>query len=56
MMELLEQESEKAFEERKHIAKKLGEEASTKMIFPLIIMMAIVMAIIIAPSIIDFMA
>lgn len=55
MMELLEQESEKAFEERKHIAKKLGEEASTKMIFPLIIMMAIVMAIIIAPSIIDFM-
>ena len=56
MIELLEQESEKAFEERKHIAKKLGEEASTKMIFPLIIMMGIVMAIIIAPSIIDFMA
>lgn len=56
MILMLEQESEKAFEERKHIAKKLGEEASTKMIFPLILMMGIVMAIVIVPSIIDFMA
>lgn len=55
MILMLEQESEKAFEERKHIAKKLGEEASTKMIFPLILMMGIVMAIVIVPSIIDFM-
>ncbi len=54
--QMLEQESEKAFEERKHIARKLGEEASTKMIFPLILMMGIVMAIVIVPSIIDFMA
>lgn len=55
LCELLEKESETAFEERRMLAKKLGEEAGTKMLFPLILMMGIVMAIVIAPAIIGFM-
>lgn len=51
---LLEQESETAFEERRMLAKKLGEEAGTKMLLPLILMMAIVMAIVLMPAIIGF--
>lgn len=54
LCELLEEESEKAFEERTFAAKKYGEEASTKMIFPLILLMGIVMAIIIVPAITEF--
>lgn len=54
LCELLEQESERAFLERQMLAKKLGEEAGTKMLMPLIIMMAIVMIIVLAPAIIDF--
>lgn len=50
----LQRESETAFAERTMLARKLGEEASTKMIFPLIMMMGIVMAIVIAPAIIGF--
>ncbi len=52
---LLEHESEDAFSERKRVAVKLGEEATTKMIFPLIVMLAVVMVIVIAPAAIDFM-
>ncbi len=55
LCELLKQESETAFEERKLLAKKMGEEAGTKMLIPLILMMAIVMAIVIMPAIINFM-
>lgn len=54
LCELLQRESEDAFEQRKMLAKKMGEEATTKMLFPLILMMGIVMAIIIAPAIIGF--
>lgn len=50
----LQKESESAFADRTMLARKLGEEASTKMIFPLIMMMGIVMAIVIAPAIIGF--
>lgn len=50
----LQRESETAFAERTMLARKLGEEASTKMIFPLIMMMGIVMVIVIAPAIIGF--
>ena len=52
---LLEQETETAFEERRMLARKLGEEAGTKMLFPLILMMGIVMAIVLMPAIIGFM-
>lgn len=52
--EMLEKESEDAFDERRLLALKLGEEAGTKMLMPMMIMMAIVISIVIAPAIIDF--
>lgn len=52
--ENLEQESEEAFEERKAVARRLGEEASTKMLVPMMIMMSIVIAVIIVPAILSF--
>ncbi len=52
--EMLEKESEDAFNERRLLALKLGEEAGTKMLVPMMIMMIIVIAIVIAPAIIDF--
>lgn len=52
--EMLEKESEDAFNERRLLALKLGEEAGTKMLVPMMIMMTIVIAIVIAPAVIDF--
>lgn len=50
----LEEESRKAYEERILLAKKRGEEASTKMLLPLMIMMVLVMAIVLIPAVISF--
>ncbi len=50
----LQQESEEAFEERKAVAKKMGEEASTRMLAPMMIMMMIVIAIVIVPALLSF--
>lgn len=52
--EQLEQEAENAFRERKQTAIKMGEEAGTKLLLPMIIMLGIVMAIIIVPAFIEF--
>ncbi len=51
---LLEQEAEEAFEERKNSAKKLGEEAGTKLLFPMLLMLGIVIAIIMVPALLSF--
>lgn len=51
--QMLEQESEDSFENRRLIAKKLGEEASTKMLVPLMMMMGIVMAVIMVPALLN---
>lgn len=50
----LQEESRQAFEQRILKAKKRGEEASTKMLFPLMLMLMMVMAIIIMPALIEF--
>lgn len=50
----LQEESRQAFEQRILQAKKKGEEASTKMLFPLMLMLMMVMGIIIVPAIIEF--
>lgn len=50
----LEQESRRAYEQRINYAKKLGEEASTRMLLPLMIMMVIVMAIAMIPAMLSF--
>ncbi len=47
---LLELEMEDAFEQRKTTARRLGEEAGTKLLFPLFIMLGIVMIIVIVPA------
>lgn len=50
----LEEESQAAFEQRILQAKKRGEEASTKMLGPLIVMMLLVMGIVMFPALISF--
>jgi hypothetical protein len=47
----METEADRAFEERKNNAKRLGEEAGTKLLFPMMIMMAIVIAIVMVPAV-----
>lgn len=54
LCKLLEQEAESALEERKALARKLGEEAGTRMLLPLMMMLGIVIAIIMAPAIQSF--
>ncbi len=51
---MLETESLEAFEERKNIAKRLGEEAGTKLLLPMGIMLVIVMIIVIVPAFLSF--
>lgn len=47
---LLKREAEEAFEERKNLARKLGEEAGTKLMIPMFMMLAIVFVIVIVPA------
>ena len=47
---LLKQEAEDAFEERKRIARKKGEEAGTKMLVPMVLMMMVVIVIVTVPA------
>jgi len=47
----LEEECRKAYEQRILTAKRLGEEASTKMLIPLMFMMILVMVIVLLPAI-----
>lgn len=53
LVDLLETEVEEAFEERKSVAKKYGEEAGTKLLFPMIIMLAMIMALLLVPAMIS---
>ncbi|MCR5746748.1 MAG: hypothetical protein K6G03_03485 [Lachnospiraceae bacterium] len=50
----LEREIREAFEERKAEARKSGEIASTKLLFPMILMLGVVMFIIIVPAFMSF--
>jgi len=54
LCELLEEECRQAYQQQILIAKTKGEEASTKMLLPLMIMMVLVMAIVVMPAIINF--
>lgn len=51
---LLKEESRLAFEERKNLAQKAGEEAGTKLLLPMIIMLCIVMLMILLPAFMTF--
>lgn len=51
---ILSAEMEQAWEERKNLARRLGEEAGTKLLGPLFIMLLIVMVMIIVPAMLSF--
>ncbi len=48
--QLLEQEMTAAWEEQKHTARRMGEEAKTKLLVPLFLMLLVVMVIIMVPA------
>lgn len=54
MVYALRQEAESAFEDRKNMARKLGEEAGTKLLLPMMLMLGIVMLLIIIPAYFSF--
>lgn len=56
LLNMMRQEAANAFEERKNTAKKLGEEAGTKLLIPMIMMLCIVMVIIMIPAYFSFSA
>lgn len=41
-------------EQRKNLAKRLGEEAGTKLLLPIMLMLSIIMVLIIVPALIKF--
>lgn len=51
---MLEEEAEKAQEMRKQQARVLGEQASTKLLFPMILMLIVVFVILLIPACISF--
>lgn len=50
LMEQLNAEADRVFLERKHAARRLGEEAGTKMLLPMLLLLLIVMAIVMIPA------
>lgn len=54
LLRMFRQEADNAFVERKNMAKKLGEEAGTKLLMPMMMMLCVVMVIIIIPAYFSF--
>ncbi len=54
LLRVLGQEADHAFAERKNQAKKLGEEAGTKLLVPMMMMLCVVMVIIMIPAYFSF--
>ena len=54
LLELLETQVDEAFEERKNIARKYGEEAGTKLLFPMMLMLAMIMVVLLIPALLSF--
>lgn len=54
LLAVLQEEARNSFEERKNLARELGEEAGTKLLFPMMIMLGITMLIIIVPAYFGF--
>ena len=47
---LLQEEAFEAFEERKHLARRQGERAGTKLLLPMLLLLGIVMVIVVVPT------
>ena len=54
LCELLEKEATEAFAERRNMAQRYGEEAGTKLLLPMLLMLGIVVFIIMVPAVISF--
>ncbi|MDE7198250.1 MAG: type II secretion system F family protein, partial [Lachnospiraceae bacterium] len=54
LLRVLRQEADNAFAQRKNLAKKLGEEAGTKLLLPMMMMLCVVMVIIMIPAYFSF--
>ena len=54
LADLLEKEALEAWDERKRKARVMGEPAATKLLVPMIMMLAVVMAIIMIPAFLSF--
>ena len=50
MQKLLEQEMTEAWEQQKGLARRLGEEAGTKLLLPMFLLLAVVMVLILLPA------
>ncbi len=54
LLDLLYEESDKATDERMSYARKLGEEAGTKLLVPMVMMLLIVMVVVVIPAYLSF--
>lgn len=50
----LEREAEGAYETRKAVARRYGEEAATKLLFPMVLMLVLVMVVMLVPAVMSF--
>lgn len=55
VFDLLQEEAALALEDRKKLAKKKGEQAGTKLLFPMMLLLGIVMILMIVPAFSDFL-
>ena len=54
LIRLLQREAEDAFEERKSMARRLGEEAGTKLLVPMVLMLLVVLVMIMVPAFLSY--
>lgn len=54
LADILEAEAVQGMEERRNLAKKLGEQAGTKLLFPMMLMLLVVMVILMVPAMMSF--
>lgn len=54
LLRILEVEAIESFEERKELAKRIGEKAGTRLLFPMMLMLLIVLVIVIVPAFLSF--
>lgn len=53
LVEQLEKEAASGMEERRNLARKLGEEAGTRLLFPMMLMLALVLVILVVPAVLQ---
>ncbi len=54
LAEILKEESRDAFEDRKALAKRMGEECESKLLFPMLLMLLTVLILVMYPAVISF--